>query len=57
MDVEPSESNQTCSEDSTHEEIMCHILSFDIVHNTKGLVLMWPLGGLFLAFQLGLIEF
>ena len=36
---------------------MWNILSFEIVQNTKGLFLVRPLGGFFLAFQLGLIEF
>ena len=44
MTVDPSESNKINSEDSTLEESMC-------------LFLVWPLGGLFLALQLVLIDF
>ena len=36
---------------------MWHIPSFEIVHKTKGLFLVWPLGGPFLAFKLRLLEF
>ena len=43
--------------DSTLQESMWHILSFEIVRKTKGVFLVWPLGVLFLAFQLGLFEF
>ena len=49
--------NPTCSEDFTLEESMCHIISFEILKNTMGLFLVWPLRGFFLAFQLGLLEF
>ena len=55
--VDPSESNPTCYEDSTIEESMCNILSFGILQKIKGLFLVWPLGGLFLASHLGLLEF
>ena len=57
MTVEPSESNKTCSDDSTLEESIFHILSFEIVQKKKGLFLVWTLGGFFLAFQLSLLEF
>ena len=57
MAVEPSESNPTCSEYSTLEDSMWHILSFEIVQKTKALFLVWTLGGLYLAFQLILLEF
>ena len=57
MTFKTSYSNQTCSEYSTLEEIMWHILSFEIVHKTKVLFLVWRLGGGFPAFQLGLLEF
>ena len=43
--------------DSTLQESMWHILSFEIVRKTKGVFLVWPLGVLFLAFQLSLFEF
>ena len=56
-DCEPSESNPTCSEDSTIEDIIWHILSFEIFQKTKGLFLVWHLGVLFISFQLGLLEF
>ena len=36
---------------------MWHILSFTILQTTKGLFLVWHLGGFFIVFQLGLIEF
>ena len=36
---------------------MWHILSFEIVQKTKDLFLVWPLVGLFIAFQLILLEF
>ena len=52
-----SESNPNCSEDYTIEESMWHIIYFEIAHKTKGLFLVWTLGGFFLAFQLGLVEF
>ena len=55
MTDEPSHSNTTCSEYFTPEESMWNILSFDIVHNTNGIFLVWPLGGFVFAFQLGLI--
>ena len=32
-------------------------MSFDIVQKTKGLFLVWPFGGFFLAFQLGFLEY
>ena len=57
MTDDPSESSPTFYEDSTLEESMWHILSFDIAHKTKGLFLVWPLGGLFLTLQLSLHEF
>ena len=57
MNVDPSESNPTCYEDSTLEESMWHTLSFDIVHIKKGMFLVWPLGGFFIASQLGLLYF
>ena len=57
MTVDPPESNTIYSEDFTLEESMWHILYFEIVHKIKGLFLVWTLGGFFLAFQLGLIEF
>ena len=57
MNIDPSESNPTCYEDYILEYSMCHILSFEIVQRTKGLVFVWPLGGFFLAFQLGSLEF
>ena len=57
MTVDPWESNETCYDYSTLEESMWHFISFEILHNTKGLFLVWPLGGLFLEFQLGLVEF
>ena len=53
MTYDPSESKSTCFEDSTFEESMCHILSFEILQKTKGMFLVRPLGGLFIAFQLG----
>ena len=49
--VEPLESNTTCSGYSNIEDSMWHILSFEIVSNTKGLFLVWPLGGFFFFFQ------
>ena len=54
---DPSESNPTCSEDYTLEESMCHILSFKIMQKIKGLFLMWPLRGFYIALQLSLLEF
>ena len=36
---------------------MWDILYFEIVHKTKGVFLVWPLGGLYLAFQLSILEF
>ena len=54
--VDPSELNPTFSEDSTLEDSMWNIISFGIVKNTKSLFLVWPLGDLFLALQLGLLE-
>ena len=54
---DPSESNPTCSEFSSLEESMWHILSFEIVQKIKGLFLVWPLKSLFLALQLILLEF
>ena len=57
MTDDPSESNTTCSEDTTLEESMWHILSFQIMQKKKGLFLVWPLRGIFLELQLGLIEF
>ena len=56
MTVDPSELNQTCSDDSTLEVSMLHILSFENVHKNKGVLLMRNLGGFFIAFHLGLIE-
>ena len=55
MTDDPSDSNPKFSEDSTLEESIWHILYFEIVQKTKGLFLVWPLGGLFLAFQMGLL--
>ena len=55
MNDDPSESNPTCSEDSTLEDNMWNILSFVILHLKKGPFLVWPLGGFFFAFQLDLI--
>ena len=55
MTDDPSESNPTFSEDSTIEESMWNILYFEIGHKTKGLILVWPLGGFFIAFQLRLL--
>ena len=52
---EPSESNPTCSKDSTLEESMWNILLFEKFQNTKGIFLVWPLGGFFLAFKLSLL--
>ena len=57
MTYETSDPNPTCSEDSTLEESMWYILSFEIVKKTKGLFLVWPLGGLFITFQPSLLEF
>ena len=57
MTVDPSESNITCCKNYTIEEIMWNIQSFEKFHKKKGMFLVWSLGGLFLAFQLGLIEF
>ena len=57
MTVETSESNKTCYEYFTLEDSMWHILSFEILQNTKGLFLVLPLGVFFLVFQLGLLEF
>ena len=37
MTIFTSESNPTCSEDSTLEESMWHIMYFVIVHKTKGI--------------------
>ena len=50
--VDPSDSNTTFSEDYTPEESMWRILFFEIVQKTKGVFLVWHLGGFFLAFQL-----
>ena len=36
---------------------MWYILFFEIRQKTKDIFLVWPLGGFFIAFQLGLIEF
>ena len=36
---------------------MWHILYFEIIQKTKGLFLVWLLGGFFLAFRLDLLEF
>ena len=49
---DPLESNKTFSKYSTPEEIIWNTLSFEIAQKTKSLFLVWPLGGLFLAFQL-----
>ena len=57
MNFDTSESNKNCSENSTIEEIMWYILSFEIMQNTKGLFLVWPLGEFFIAFKLGFLEF
>ena len=57
MTDEPSESNITFSEDYNLEESMWNILSFEIVQKIKGLFLVWTLGGLFIAFQISLLEF
>ena len=57
MTDDPSESNPTYSEDSTLKESMWHTPSFEIVQKTMGLFLVWHLGGFFLAFQMGLLEF
>ena len=54
---DPPESNPTCSKDSTLEEIMWNIISFEILQKTKGLYLVWHLGGFFIALQLSLLEF
>ena len=56
MTDDPSWSNPFFSEDSTLEDSMCNILSFKIVHLKKGLILVWPLGGLFLSFQKRILE-
>ena len=56
MTDDPSESNKTCSEDFNLEESMSHILFFEIAHKTKGIFLVWNLGGFFIDFQLRLIE-
>ena len=55
MTDDPSQSNPTCSQDSTLEESMWHILSFEKIQK-KGSILVWPLGGFLLAFQPGLLE-
>ena len=55
--VDPSESNTTCSEDSTIEESIWYILPYESVQNKKGLFLVWPLGVVFLTLQMGLLEF
>ena len=57
MTYDPYELNTTFSEYSTHEESTWHVLTFEMLHKIKGLFLVWPLGGFFIAFQLGLIEF
>ena len=57
MNDYPLESNTTCSEYSTLEESIWHKISFEIVQKIKGPFSVWPLGGIFLDFQLGLIEF
>ena len=56
MTVDPLESNTNCSWYSSHGESMWNILHFEIAQK-KSMFLMWPLGGLFLALQLGLLEF
>ena len=35
---------------------MWNILSFEIVHEKKGILLVWPLGGFFISFQLVLLD-
>ena len=57
MTVEPSESNPICYEYSTLDNIIWHILSFEKNQYTKVMVLVWLLGGLFIAFQLGFSDF
>ena len=52
-----SESNPTCSDYSTLEDSIWHILYFEIMYKTKDLFLGWPFGGVFLALQLVLLEF
>ena len=39
------------------EESMWHTTSFETIQYTKGLLLLWPFGGLFLASQMGLLDF
>ena len=52
MTDDPSDSNPYCFRDLTIQESMFHILSFEILKKTKGLFVVWPLGGIFLAFRL-----
>ena len=46
MDVEPSELNNTCSRDSTCEDSMWHIISFEIAHKIQGLFFGMAFGGI-----------
>ena len=57
MTDDTPESNKACSEDYTLGESMLHIPSLEISHNTKGIFWVCPLGGFFLAYQLGLLKF
>ena len=57
MNVDPSESNPTCSKYFNIEEIMWHILSLEIELKKKVIFLVWPLAGFFHDFQLRLLEF
>ena len=53
MNVDLSNLKPTLSEYSTLEESIL----FEKIQQTKGLFLVWPLGVLFLSFQMGLIGF
>ena len=57
MTDDPSESNPTFSVDSTLEDNTRYILYFKSVQKTKVIFLVGPLGGIFIAFQLGLLVF
>ena len=55
--VDLLEYDKTCYDYYTLEETMWNILSFEIIQKTKGLFLVWTLGGFLLAFQMSLLEF
>ena len=50
MTVDPSKPNPILSEDSTLEESMWHILSFEILQYKKVLLLVWNFAGLVIDF-------